>query len=199
MKYFFHRLYQSFKAQKLIVILASSFFFISSTIVYSQTKQHVEKKLLIASNVLKNLETTNISKRKLSKVSYKKKTQEFLTSKIENKELLKQARLRSCNLEKQELKSDFDFSSNFLKHDYKSEEEIGPYQVCHYVLSKPVFMDEENLKELIVNIEDHPIFPYAPITESPYCFFDFFSMKKVWSTGGDQVYQIFYELSTCQK
>lgn len=173
-----------------ISLLALSLFF------HQKKTKHLEQKVVLAHQVFKSQDSLKNAKSKLKKINSSQVPELFIKNTIESKSLLEQILLRETQPESF---INFDFSHNKFSHDLKQVQRIGPYKIQHFILKKPVFVDEENLKELITTVEGSPIFPYANESDSPYCYFDFFSMKKAWLSNGNQVYQIFYELVTCQK
>lgn len=196
MKSFLKQTLFYFNAYPLRMFFLTISFYGLSLIVYQQNALYSKKKLKLASEVFKNLAAFKRAQTKIQKLNSKKDAETFIQKMIESKSLLEQILLREKN---PNAFINFDISSNKFSHQLKQTQKIGAYQTQHFILKKPVFVDEENLKELIATVEGSPIFPYTNQKDTPYCYFDFFSMKKTWLSNGNQVYQIFYELVTCQK
>jgi hypothetical protein len=173
-----------------VSLFAISFFF------HQVNAAYLEKKVFLAEQVFKSQDTFKSAKSKFKKLNSSQDPEQFIKNFIESKSLLEQILLRE---NQKDSFINFDFLHNKFSHDLKQTQNMGSYKIQHFILKKPVFVDEENLKELITTVEGSPIFPYANESDSPYCYFDFFSMKKSWLSNGNQVYQIFYELVTCQK
>jgi hypothetical protein len=65
-----------------------------------------------------------------------------------------------------------------------------------YELKKPVFTDEEDLKQLFTLIEHRSIFPYKTSNQAPYLFFTHFEINKHGLSSYEKVFQINYKLES---
>lgn len=66
-------------------------------------------------------------------------------------------------------------------------------------LARPVFLDEEDLKQLFSLVENKSIFPYQAPTQAPYVYFTSFELKKHMLTPFEKVFEITYALEGIQK